>query len=364
MLNQSRKCPTHGTLGAFPCAWPGCPNGLAADEFEEELFIETAEPLLWKRQQLESPFGGLYFSWESNQIANWFHTAQTFWNEVRRLRLVSETPPELIYHYTSLDGFLGIVNSRSIWMTDFAYLNDYREARYGLDLLLEAINDMRAKTVRSDVQNLLSVWKEKLGMSTSRVYIASFSGDSDSLNQWRGYGPIAIGFPVQSLAIHMHQSRLQPVEYDPLTQKKLVKAYVHHLVCAYVADINDNKLEQVADAYHKSDRLLEFAVFLKDPAFRSENEYRLVNIDYPDAPNHIGFLRPPRLFRAANRKIVPYVASADILNANHWELPLEIAEVVLGPESDELLERGVREFLNERGFSNVYVRRSLVPFRS
>lgn len=63
-------------------------------------------------------------------------------------------------------------------------------------------------------------------------------------------------------------------------------------------------------------------------------------------------------------RIIPYVASTEVLQSEHRQFPLEISEVVLGPESDELLEQGVREFLDENGLSEVKVRRSLVPLRS
>lgn len=363
-LFHDKKCTDHGTLGVLPCAWPGCSNGVKEDEFEEEPLIKSSKPHIWKRREWKSPFGGTYYSWEGSHLPNWFHAPQTFWNEARRLQLVPASHPSIVYHYTSLEGFLGIVNSRSVWMTDFSYLNDRREVRYGLDLLLEAVNEMGDKAIRDDVRNLLSAWKEKLEVSTNRICITSFSGEDDSLSQWRAYGPIAIGFPVHPLALHVDQGRLQPVEYDPLTQKKLVKVYVHHLVSAFEADTDGNRLERIADVYHKSDRLLELAVFFKDPAFRTENEYRLAYIDYPEVLSSFGITSPPRSFRAARGKIVPYVASTEVLRSEHRDFSLEISEVVLGPESDELLEQGVREFLRESGLPNVKVRRSLVPLRS
>lgn len=363
-LAYDSKCPEHGTLGVLPCAWPGCSNGIDEDEFEEEPLVESSSPRTWRRREWKSPLGGPYYSWESSNLPNWFQAPQTFWNEARRLRLVPASHPEIVYHYTSLEGFLGIVKSRSVWMTDFAYLNDRREVRYGLDLLLGAVNEMRGTATRGDVQNLLSAWKEKLEASTNRVCITSFSGDNDSLSQWRAYGPIAIGFPVHPLALHVDQGRLQPVEYDPSTQEKLVQVYVHHLVSAFEADTDGNRLERISDVYHKSDRLLELAVFFKDHAFRTENEYRLVYIDYPDVLSRFGVSSPPRSFRVARGRIIPYVASTEVLKSEHRDFPLEISEVVLGPESDELLEQGVREFLNENGLPNIKVRRSLVPLRS
>lgn len=363
-LAFDKKCSEHGTMGVLPCAWPSCPNGVDADEFEEEPRIKGSKPRGWKRREWKSPHGSSYYSWENDDLPNWFQAPQTFWNEARRLQLVPVSHPKTVYHYTSLEGFLGIVKSRSVWMTEFAYLNDRREVRYGLDLLLNTVSEMRATATREDVRDLLSNWADKLGGSGNRVCITSFSGDDDSLSQWRAYGPIAVGFPVRSLALHVDQSRLQPVEYDPSVQRKLIEIYVNHLVAAFEADIDGDRLSRIPDIYHKSDRLLELAVFFKDPAFRTENEYRLVYIDYPDLLCSLGIESPPRSFRAARGRIVPYVPSTDVLRSKHRDFALEISEVVLGPESDELLEQGLREFLVENDLASVSVRRSLVPLRS
>lgn len=359
-----KMCSEHGTVGMLPCAFPGCTNGVSEEEFEEEPLIADQEAIRWKRRQWRSPLGDAYYSWESSDLPNWFQAPQTFWNEARRLKLVPESFPSTVYHYTSLEGFVGIVSSRSVWMTEFAYLNDRREVRYGLDLLLETVNTLLETAPDTNVRDLLSTWKEKLGGARNRICITSFSGDDDSLSQWRAYGPIAVGFPVRSLSLHVNQGRLQPVEYNPDTQRKLVKIYVHHLVSSFQADLQGNRLERIPDVYHKLDRLLELAVFFKDPAFQAENEYRLTYIDMPETFEPMGIKSPARSFRAARGKLIPYVPSTQVLLSKHRDFPLEISDVVLGPESDELLEQGVREFLDENGLKQVPVRRSLVPLRS
>lgn len=362
-LNSNSSCSEHGTRGSLPCAWPECPNGIHEDEFEEEARYSGATPDVWKRRKWNSPLGGEYFSWESRELPNWFHATQIFWNEARRLQLISESYPDTVYHYTSLEGFLGIVKSRSVWMTDFAYLNDRREVRHGVDLMLDAVGDIANNVTQHEVQTLLSAWQETLAVPTNRICITSFSGDGDSLSQWRAYGPIAIGFPVGPLSLHVNQSRLQPIEYDPLTQKRLAQIYVHHLVSAFEADRGRSDWPKILDQYYRPDRLLELAIFFKDPAFRSENEYRLAYVDNPEIFGLLGFESPPRLFRVAGGRIVPYVPSSEVLKSEIRQFPLEISEVVLGPESDELLEQGVREFLSDSGLPNVHIRRSLVPLR-
>lgn len=363
-LLPTNKCAEHGVIGMFPCAFPGCTNGVCEDEFEEVPLIAGSKARRWKRREWHSPLGSAYYSWESSTLPNWFQTTRILWDEARRLQLVPNFFPATVYHYTSLEGFVGIVSNRSVWMTEFAYLNDRREVRYGLDLVLEAVNALLDTEADESVRNLLSTWKEQLGSERKRIYITSFSGEDDSLSQWRAYGPIAIGFPVQSLSLHVNQGSLQAVEYDPNTQKKLVEIYAHHLVSAFQADLRGNRLERIPDVYHKLDKFVELATLFKDPAFRSENEYRLTFIDMPELFEELGVKSPRRSFRAARGRLIPFIPSTQILPSEHRDFPLEISEVVLGPESDDLLEQGVREFLDDNGLKQVQVRRSLVPLRS
>lgn len=356
-------CAEHGNRGSLPCAWPSCSNGFHDAEFEETPIIQSEKPRTYKRREWQSPLGGVYYSWESSTLPNWFHAPQTFWNEARRHKLIPETFPKVVYHYTSLEGFMGIISSRAVWMTEFSYLNDRREVSYGLELLLETVRHILENEQDDDIRGLLSAWSERLAGAQNRVCITSFSADGDSLSQWRAYGPIAVGFPVQSLALHVTDSRLQRVEYNPEAQRKLVEIYVHHLMAAFIADLRGGRLTRSPELYHKSDRLLELAVFFKDPAFRTENEYRLAYIDYPEVLESLGLESPPKSFRTAKGRIVPYVPSIDVLPSEHRDFELEISEVILGPECDDLLDRGVREFLNENGLSGVEVRRSVVPLR-
>jgi hypothetical protein len=58
------------------------------------------------------------------------------------------------------------------------------------------------------------------------------------------------------------------------------------------------------------------------------------------------------------------VASDELFPITNQHRPLEIEEVILGPETDELFERGIREFLDSCELADVSVRRSRVPYRT
>lgn len=357
-------CLEHGVIGGFPCPWPNCERGISEPQFQEPSPLQGEPSTIYSRREWPSPLGGVYYSWDSDRLPNWFSCTQTFWNESRRHKLIRDAKADVVYHYTSLDGLIGIVDNRAIWLSDYSYLNDKRELSYGTDLATEVIQSILDTEPDEHVRGLLSAWEDNLSRWQNRVCIASFSFDDDSLSQWRAYGPVAIGFPMQALALHVNQSRLQQVEYERDTQRKLLEVYLHHLCSAFSVDTAAGRIERIPDAYHGAERLLELLVFFKEPAFRSENEVRLAFVDNPQLFDSFKLPRLEKSFRVSRGRIVPYVASVDVLPSRHREFKLEISEVVLGPESDELLKRGIREFLDANGWDNVTVRRSAVPLRT
>src|SRR4051794_27438928 len=49
------------------------------------------------------------------------------------------TEPKLLYHYTTAQGLIGIVQSHGLWATNADFLNDAQELRFGRDQLREAL---------------------------------------------------------------------------------------------------------------------------------------------------------------------------------------------------------------------------------
>lgn len=339
-------------------------NGHEEDQFKTELLMEGNRPETYTRRTWHSPLGDDYYTWDGDKLPNWFSAPKTFWNEARRFRLVRTAAPDLVYHYTSLEGFVGIIQSRSLWLSDYSYLNDRRELTHGVDVVCEVVDEMLRAHPESTINELLLAWKRNLAASTHRVCIVSFSAEDDSLSQWRAYGPIAIGIEPRHLPIHAYQTRLGAVEYDREIQRKLASIYLNHLTQAYRVDLEEGQLERIPDVYHRTERIIELVAFFKDAAFRSEQEYRLVYIEDPETLRGLKLPSPPKNFRVARTKLVPYVASDELSPFEHKRGPLEVQEVILGPEADDLLERGVRELLASSALPDVKVRRSRVPYRT
>ena len=100
-----------------------------------------------------------------------------------------------IYHYTKNEGFKGIIKSKEIWMTNALFVNDKTELRVSLE-----------GSIFEDVQFVNSefdVFKNRQKKATPKeiedYYLASFSKDGNSLNQFRAYGNYCIGFEAKKL---------------------------------------------------------------------------------------------------------------------------------------------------------------------
>ncbi|MDD5228517.1 MAG: DUF2971 domain-containing protein [Methylococcales bacterium] len=359
-------CERHGIKDCFPCPWPDCENGLSENCFEEEsIIMNDGKPrTIYTRREWVSPFGGSYYTWDSNYLPNWFGTLKTLWNEARRFKLIeTEEPPKLIYHYTSLEGFAGIVQNRSLWLSDYSYLNDKHELTYGIDIIREVASEILNLTDKQIVLDLLQAWENNIGQFENRVCIASFSADGDSLSQWRAYGNIALGFKPHDLAMHSNGANLQAIEYDRVKQGKLISICLHHLVQAYEVDYEANRLERIPDVYHKAERLIELIVFFKNSAFYTEREFRLAYVENPEMLQLLEKTLPKK-FRITNSKIIPYVSSDQLYVGLGEQSPLVIREVILAPETSDLLERGLKEFLAFHDMNDVVIRRSAIPYRT
>jgi hypothetical protein len=358
------KCREHGVYDVWPCAWPTCKNGIPEEAFQVEAIVEGEEPEVYTRRQWTALSGDLYYSWEGTKLPNWFSVPKVVWNEARRQGLVDTGQPDLIYHYTSVEGLFGVVQSGQLWLSDYSYLNDTRELSHGADLIGEVAAEFLSSESRPQAADLLQHWVKDLQAPVHRVCVASFSAAGDSLSQWRAYGPIAIGFEPRDISLHAYRANLRPVEYQRDRQRALVELHLHHMREAYLFDLHEERLERIEDVYHNTDRLVELIAFFKDPAFAGEEEYRLAFIEHPDLMPSLGQSSSVKRFRVTRGRIIPYVLSDELEPVLSGGRPLAIREVVLGPGSDATLERGVREFLAHSKMGEVVVKRSRVPYRT
>ena len=94
------------------------------------------------------------------------------------------TPTKPLCHYTSQNGLIGILKSKSMYATDAAYLNDSQEVVYAVSVAKRCFQKRRLKE-QVDMSDILGKTESLAGKLP--VYVASFSEEPDLLSQWRGY---------------------------------------------------------------------------------------------------------------------------------------------------------------------------------
>lgn len=110
-------------------------------------------------------------------------------------------PPEILWHYTSLEAAIQILNTQTMRATHYAFLNDRDEIKKGWEILEQEVNLMLESNSDSiDDMEKCRITGELIKSIEGKdfdLFIISFSEVEDSLSQWMGYTPdggCAIGF--------------------------------------------------------------------------------------------------------------------------------------------------------------------------
>jgi hypothetical protein len=151
-----------------------------------------------------------------------------------------------LYHYTTIDAFINIVNEQEIWASNIFYLNDSAEFHLALQLareLLKAEIDSAPGDVHA--QRLEGVYKslDEVGSHLIKMpaFVWSLSKKGDDLSQWRAYcrnGGVAIGFRRDDLHyLTQHQGlgfapELVRCVYEEEEQRRLIRSCIDEAVKA------------------------------------------------------------------------------------------------------------------------------------
>lgn len=265
--------------------------------------------------------------------------------------------PSTLSHYTTLQGFKGIIDSKRLWASNASFLNDRAELIHALKASRKAISMLSSKkALRAWAPMLKEVFEELSDGQKSETYVACFCGDDDNLSQWRGYGGtvqgVSITFDRDALAKRLmsDHATLYKVTYARLsTASKLRDALAGEL--EHIAELDELVGEVDEDAKYRNllTRVSALLPKFKHLGFKDEREWRFV-VQKKSPKDKV-------LFRVSANKLVPYME----IGSNTSRLP--IASVRVGPGTDQALTaRSLEEFLKANGYK-VKVDISEVPFR-
>lgn len=346
-------CEVHREFSPIPlCPWPGCSKGIAASEVNlrsPQNHVATYRRVEWPSRNDESKS----YTWSLLNMPLTFGLRRVVWRECLREGLLDRAPtkPPIVYHYTDPAGFLGILESRSLWLSDYSYLNDPSEIRYGVSLAQDRLHRLG----EGDHCGLLQEWAKSIAVDDTRVYLACFSREGESISHWREYGDIAVGFEYSTgMFGYTNTTTEHYVVYDRKRQEEIIDLVGNTVRASYDQDWPVRPPEGWE---WLTTVLMSVLVLFKDPAYRDEREFRIAHVDHPSLRSAESVR-----FRAAAGRIIPYMTTRQI---SHAEQPviLPIADVWLSGRASEALQRGVREALAHHGYSGVSVEKSQIPIR-
>ena len=307
-------------------------------------------------------------------------------------------PLQAIWHYTSIDGLMGITNQgkRTLHFrfTRSDCLNDTSEGEHIIELFRSVCSELCeqgdisasfweiTKTINVSPYHLISYPLPPIDDCTSygmtdaaqcEAFICCFSLKEDSLDMWRYYSKGSGGYAIAFLSCIFEQQQDYPISeynkdaifynmdsfrviYDTAKKKNILRSLVkdaYDLYCILI-DQNPDEIEEMKKII--GGILQSYQFRFKHECFASEQEYRFVCYRPTKKPKNLKNDLPEVHYRNQNGVLVPYI-----------DIPVEnahILEVMISPlVESQNCESITHEFLTSRSFTHCNVRKSKLPIR-
>lgn len=275
--------------------------------------------------------------------------------------------PELLYHYTTLDGLLGIVDKGELWATGILYLNDTSEFEAASTAAFDiAMANSQYGEIASGLNDYNSLFRYSAAHPES-VYTASFSAEAsgDDLSQWRAYSGeysgVSLGFSPQYLTTIGRQflNSNKNTGWIGVDENPLIRCEYYRDGAAFESNnAMHDQLQQtmsIEDSWKKVLTFARYAATLKHEKFHAEKEWRIVLVwGGPEVPNVVKY-------RRAKSLVVPYVPVP-----LRWEgQQIEMKRVVIGPTPHKReAKQSIEMLLKHYNVKYGEVAESRVPFRN
>lgn len=293
---------------------------------------------------------------------------------------------DVLYHYTTSDGLIGIINSKSLWATCIDFLNDPNELTYGINLCHQIVESL--DSISESLKLALGVYFEiysenrKDKYLTSDLYIISFCEHHETLGQWRLYGKNGEGYCV---GINLNENIILIPEYDIAEEfdeivltscahpKKVIydSKQQHDLITGIILSV-DSELSTIFEnkkiipssnesfsIYSQTARFIieNILPFIKKPEFYDESEWRIL----------IKFEKNiSRKFRTNNNVIIPYTILKfyERTGKEASQISVPIKDIIIGQALNfQRAHQGLRYFLKSYNHDEISISRSLIEFQ-
>jgi len=261
-----------------------------------------------------------------------------------------------LHHYCSLSSLIGIIESSTIWTSNYKFMNDRSEGVY----LLNSIS----KDHHQNLENEIEFIKKK----SADIFIASFSEEKDDLYQWKLYGDSGKGVNIkfdfdheggtylampidlrETYSLEMPRFDLVKVNYNSNDQKE----FFANLLRSFInlkSEIENPEQERIFKKFLYRG-IAGHSSLTKSEAWKNEKEWRLVgyydnaNADLEDMEKFQH--KDPLSFRlSSDNRLIPY-----------YKYPIDVTqikEIKFGPlnrNNFEGLENSMKTFFVTRGIN-------------
>lgn len=270
------------------------------------------------------------------------------------------TVHESLFHYTTIQGLFGIVESNCFWLTNIEYMNDLSETKYASELIKKMLFDICEKVEYSydfvdylkHINNIESNYEE--------CYIACFSSDGDSLPMWIMYGKeIGVAIEIDLCSDINFDFGKKCYFKDMIYDEKVLYSFVnkvfdmYHEEYIYLKKYKDIKKYIIEDMVRDLIfNILLYKTNIKNKNFIHEKETRLLYIYDESAEIK---------YRVKNKLIIPYV-EIPIKRTDTKKIPIK--SIIVGPgEEQNIIRNSIKKYLESRGY-NVEIKLSTIPYRN
>ncbi|MBB2987602.1 DUF2971 domain-containing protein [Terracoccus luteus] len=278
--------------------------------------------------------------------------------------------PEVVYHYTSLAGLAGMLQTHELWASHPMFLNDRTEMTYASELVIDKLRARAEEILRlpansSDVHEDRP--EERAAVVTAaaesvenlrkdvppRIYVASFSTEGDVGAMWQTYGAAGCSVGFRTEALERDPDRLglamRRVSYGE--EEWTRRGRVDELLAPFPLDAVSELSLSMYSGIYAGRWALQTLLTVKDPSFGHEQECRLI---VPE-PQMREASRFEEGVRAGRGRLQPYVR---VLFD-----PSAIEKVVIGPEIGEDGELSIQAALRLFNYFDVTVEPSQSSYR-
>jgi hypothetical protein len=285
-------------------------------------------------------------------------------------------PPTILWHYTKAEALASILKSRSIYATQFDYLNDPSEIRlFGTiakEIATERLKGLPELEEHQDLKTLeeykAAWWTFALELEEMFLFesicVTCFSEVGDLLGQWRAYADNCRGYALGLSAEWLSNQaisktfpfRLLRVVYEPKRQVELVATVLDAAIeelSAILSMVSGDDAYEIFDRYglgYLLHRLTaEFSPAVKNQAYKDEREWRLLSF-----ANSMDV-------RPVNGNFVRFTT----IDLNDSDMGHPFREIKLGPRNNVALEQpALRSLLDKLALEkDVQLSNSHIPVR-